>query len=107
MVLRTRTVSCAEAVPIPDAIIVTAEIATHASVATLYLAFISSSHWLAVGMVPHCDPLSRSARQHSDPQGQVGASRVGSAISATGSAYPSVVSRFAAPQRTDRMCQRT
>src|SRR5262245_11132859 len=47
MVPRTRTVSCAEAVPILDAIIATAPRTTLASAATLYLAFISSSHWLA------------------------------------------------------------
>src|SRR5262245_26539759 len=62
MLPRTRTVSCATAVEIPDTIIATAPKATAASVATviLYLAFISSSHgWsrCAQGIrVPRCDP---------------------------------------------------
>src|SRR5262245_58430213 len=48
MVPRTRTVSCAKAVGIPDTSIAAAPRATPASATTviLNLAFISSSHWL-------------------------------------------------------------
>src|SRR5262249_28782718 len=96
----------APAVPIPDVIIATAPRTTLASAATLYLAFISSSHWLAVGMVPHCDP------DHA-PRGSIPIRSVKSGPVVWVPRYPQrglltlAVSRFAAPQRTNWMCQGT